>query len=85
MNATEIRIRDRAEAVGVQMFIEAGPQTFEATIATGEGLLNGIILQLVQRVGVERAYQIIQAKADGLDRIILDAVPPCRPNACRQV
>lgn len=75
------RIHAKAEQAVKAIFAPTAAASAEATEATAEGLLAGIAEVLVQRVGAERAFEVIARQADILDRVMLDAQPPRRPSS----
>jgi hypothetical protein len=61
----------------------AGDDAFEALF---DGILRGASVALIRRFGTGRAYQIIQAHADALDRVLLNECPPQKPTSpCGQI
>jgi hypothetical protein len=75
-------IHAKAEQAARAIFAPSAAASDEATIATAEGLLAGIAEILVQRVGVERSFQIVSRQGDILDRVLLDTQAPRRPTTC---
>jgi ABC-type thiamin/hydroxymethylpyrimidine transport system permease subunit len=82
---TTTDIRAKAKQKGASVVAEAAAYSETSAIAVAEGLIDGIVEGLVQRIGVERTFQIVQQQADILDRVILDANRPRKPrNQCGQ-
>ena len=78
--ATAKAIHDQAEKAAHHLFAPTARASDEATIATAEGLLDGISEVLLQRLGAVRAAQIVSRAGDILDRVVLDGERPRRPN-----